>query len=309
MVMKRDVEFKSRGDVCRGCFYTPDKGKAPFPVIVMAGGWCYVKEIVMPHYAEYFVKQGLAVLNFDYRCFGGSDGEPRLHIDPYEQIEDYKNAISFVQALPEVDPERVGIWGISYSGGHVLITGATDPRVKCIVSTIPVVDGYENMVRAHGTIGFRKLMKAVMEDRKKRFENERARGFLPHAVPDPEKTLSVWPFPETYETFLQIQKTEAPKYDFLSTIESTELLMSYNVFPFLPRILDTPTLMLVAEGDDLVCWDLEIKAFNEIGTARKKLFIIPKTGHMTLYSDKSKLMIAAEVAAAWQVEHLIKPYE
>ena len=190
-----------------------------------------------------------------------------------------------------------------------MITGATDPRVKCIVSTIPVVDGYENMVRAHGTIGFRKLMKAVMDDRKKRFENEGARGFLPHAVPDPEKTLSVWPFPETYETFLQIQKTEAPKYDFLSTIESTELLMSYNVFPFLPRILDTPTLMLVAEGDDLVCWDLEIKAFNEIGTAKKKLFIIPKTGHMTLYSDKSKLKIAAEVASAWQVEHLIRPYE
>ena len=85
--------------------------------------------------------------------------------------------------------------------------------------------------------------------------------------------------------------------------------MSYNIFPYLPRILDIPTLMLVAEGDDLVCWDLEIKAFNEIATAKKKLFIIPETGHMTLYSDKSKLKIAAEVAAAWQVEHLIKPYE
>ena len=307
--MKRDVEFKSEGDMCRGCFYTPDEGKGPFPVIVMAGGWCYVKEIVMPHYAEYFVQEGLAVLNFDYRCFGDSDGEPRQHINPYGQIEDYKNAISFAQTQPEVDPERVGIWGISYSGGHVLITGATDPRVKCIVSTIPVVDGYENMVHAHGTMGFRRLMKAVMDDRKKRFENEAERGFLPHAVLDPEKTLSVWPFPETYETFLEIQKTEAPKYDFLSTVESTELLMSYNVFPYLPRILDIPTLMLVAEGDDLVCWDLEIKAFNEIATARKKLFIIPKTSHMTLYSDKSKLKIAADVATAWQVEHLIRPFE
>lgn len=307
--MKKDVAFKSRGELCRGTLYTPDKGEGPFPVIVMAGGWCYVKEIVMPHYAESFVEAGLAVLNFDYRCFGESEGEPRQHINPYEQIEDYKNGISFAETLPEIDAGRIGIWGISYSGGHVLIVGATDPRVKCIVSTIPVIDGYENMMRAHGTMGFRRLMTAVMDDRRSRFKDAASRGFLPHASLEPEKDLSVWPFPETYETFLQIQKTEAPRYDFMSTIESTELLMTYNVSPYLPRILDIPTLMLVAEGDDLVCWDLEVRAFQEIATAQKKLFIIPETGHMTLYSDKSKLKIAAEVATAWQKEHLITPYQ
>jgi dienelactone hydrolase len=67
--VKRDIEFKSKGEVCRGWLYTPDKGKAPFPVVIMAGGWCYVKEIVMPHYADIFVKAGLAALLFDYRCF------------------------------------------------------------------------------------------------------------------------------------------------------------------------------------------------------------------------------------------------
>ena len=77
----------------------------------MAGGWCYVKEIVMPHYADFFVQSGLSVLIFDYRNLGGSDGQPRQHVDPYEQIEDYKNAISFAQTLPEIDPKRVGIWG------------------------------------------------------------------------------------------------------------------------------------------------------------------------------------------------------
>ena len=110
--MKKDVAFKSRGDVCRGTLYTPDKGEGPFPAIVMAGGWCYVKEIVMPHYAEHFAEAGPAVLNFDYHCFGESEGEPRQHINPYEQIEDYKNAISFVETLPETDSERIGIWGI-----------------------------------------------------------------------------------------------------------------------------------------------------------------------------------------------------
>lgn len=306
--MRKDVEFQSKGDICRGWLYTPDEGAGPHPLVVMAGGWCYVRELVMPRYAEFFTKAGMAVLLFDYRCLGVSGGEPRQHLDPDAQIEDYKNAISYAESLPEVDAERIGIWGISYSGGHVLITGATDPRVKCIVSTIPVVEGYRNMRRVHGTMGFRRLMAAVIEDRRRRYKREGDRGFIPHATPDPEETLSSWPFPETYETFLELKKTEAPLYENSSTIESVELLMNYSVYPFLPRILDIPTLMLVAEGDDLTLWDLEIDAYNQIPAAKKKLFIIPQTSHMTLYSDKSKLEAAAEVATDWLAEHLVRPF-
>jgi hypothetical protein len=306
--MRKDVEFQSKGVTCRGWFYAPDKETGPFPVVVMAGGWCYVKEIVMPHYAAFFERAGLSVLIFDYRYLGVSDGLPRQHVDPYDQIEDYKNAISFVQTLPEVDPKRVGIWGISYSGGHVLVVGATDPRVKCIVSTIPVVDGYENMKRAHDTMGFRRLMKAIVEDRKNRFANEENPGYIAMSATDPANTLCTWPFPETYEVFTEIQQREAPKHEHRNTIESVELLMTYNVFPYVRRILNIPTLMLVADGDDLTQWDLEIEAFNQIATAKKKLFVIPETGHMTLYSNRSKLEIAAEIATEWLVEHLIKPY-
>lgn len=307
--MRKDIEFVSRGEACRGWLYTPETGKRPFPVVVMAGGWCYVKEIVMPHYADFFMQAGLSLLVFDYRNLGGSDGQPRQHVNPYEQIEDYKNAISFVETLPDIDSKRVGIWGISYSGGHVLVVGSTDPRVKCIVSIIPVIDGYENMRRAHGTMGFRRLMETVIEDRKKRFGKEGQVGYIPMSAPDPDQTLCTWPFPETYKVFTDIQKSEAPKHEHRNTIESVELLMSYNIFPYVKRILDIPTLMLVAEGDDLTLWDLEIEAFNQIPSPQKKLFIIPKTGHMALYSNRSKLEIAAEIATSWLVDHLIKPYQ
>jgi len=306
--MRKDIEFKSDGVTCRGWLYTPDQGKGPFPVVVMAGGWCYVKEIVMPHYADFFVKAGLAALLFDYRCFGESDGEPRQHLNPHDQIEDYKNAISFAETLPEVDPNRIGIWGISYSGGHVLIAGATDPRVKCIVSTIPVVDGFETQKQVHGSVNFRKLMETIMEDRRNRFQDETKRGYIDMAAPDPNKTLSTWPFKETYDAFMDIKEKEAPNHEHRSTIESNELLLSYSVFPFLRRILNIPTLMLVAEGDDITTWDLEIQAFNEIATAQKKLFIIQGTTHMKLYSNLSKLEIGAREATSWQVEHLIKAY-
>lgn len=303
--MRRDIEFKSKSDTCRGWFYTPDRGNPPFPTVIMAGGWCYVKEVVMPHYAEYFVREGLAVLMFDYRCLGASNGLPRQHLNPWEQIEDYKNAISFAQTLPEVDAERIGIWGISYSGGHVLIVGATDPRVRCIVSNIPVVDGYMNMRRVHGERGFAKLLQAVMEDRRKRFENEANWGYIPMSAPDPNQTLCAWPFPDVYEIFTHIQKTEAPRHEHRSTLESVELLLAYTVFPYVRRILNTPMLMIVAENDEKTLWDLEIEAFNQIPAVRKKLTVLPDVTHMSLYAQRSHLEIAAEEATKWFKEHLI----
>ncbi len=302
---RKDIEFKSGGETCRGWLYTPDGAKGQVPVVVMAGGWCYVRELVMPHYADLFVKAGLAALLFDYRRLGVSDGEPRQHLDPNDQVEDYRNAISYAETLPGLDAARIGVWGISYSGGHALILAASDPRVKCAVSTIPVVDGYRNMRRVHGTMGFRKLQAAVIEDRRRRFKNPKDRGFIPHAAADPDKTLSSWPFPETFHTFAQLKETEAPLYQNSSTMESVELLMSYSVDPFLPRILDVPTLVLVAEGDDLTLWDLEIEAYNRIPTNKKKLVVLPKTSHMTLYSDRSNLAIAGEQATAWLVQHLL----
>lgn len=304
--MRKDIEFKSKGVTCRGWFYTPDQGRGPFPAVVMAGGWCYVKEIVMPHYADYIVRAGLAALLFDYRGFGASDGELRQHVDPNMQIEDYKNAISFVQSLPEVDPERVGVWGISYSGGHVLIIGGTDPRAKCIVSTVPVVDGYINMQRVHGELQFAKLMDTIMADRKKRFENEANRGYLPMSAPDPGKTFSTWPFPDVYEIFNRIKETEAPLHEHRNTIESVELLLSYTVFPYVRRILNTPTLVIVAERDDHTLWDLEIDAFNKIQTANKKLAVLPRITHMSLYNIRRNLEIAATAAAEWFSAHLVK---
>ena len=187
--MRRDVEFQSGGETVRGWLYVPDAGGGPFPLIVMAGGWCYVKELVQPHYAERFEQEGLAVLLFDYRNFGASDGARRQHIDPVWQVEDYKNAISYVETLDEVDADRIGAWGLSYSGGHVLIVAATDPRVKCIASQIPVVDGYRNMRRVHGTIGFRAFEELLLQDRRNRFATGED-GFLPHAAPDPTTEVS-----------------------------------------------------------------------------------------------------------------------
>ncbi len=298
------MEFRSGEDTVRGWLYAPDEGEGPFPCVVMAGGWCYVKKLVQPRYAELYARSGLAALLFDYRNFGDSGGARRQHIDPAWEIEDYRNAISFAETQAEVDAERIGVWGLSYSGGHVLVVGATDPRVRCIASQIPVVDGYRNMRRVHGTVGFRAFERLLLEDRRRRFHDGEG-GTLPHAAPDPATEISTWPFPETYETFVELKAREAPSYRNLSTIESAELLMSYNVEPFLSRILDTPTLVVVAERDDLTLWDLEIAAYNQLPTAKKKLVVVGDSTHMTLYSDRSLLQQAAGAARDWFAEHLL----
>ena len=302
MVKKLDVEFNSDGDVCRGWFYEGE-GEGRRPSIVLAGGWCYTKEIVMPFYAEAFAKAGYNALLFDYRNLGTSGGEKRQHLDPWWQIRDYQNAVSFLERHERVDPQRIGAWGISYSGGHVLILAATDPRVKSIVSQIPVIDGFENMRRFHGTNEYRRLWKLILEDRGRRYEGKEPL-YLPHATKNYIEDIPSWPAAEAQGIFQTIKDTQAPLYQNKSTVESVDLLLNYDVGPFVKRIVNTPTLMIVAEGDDYTLWDLEIGAFNAIPSTRKKCEVLPKTSHMTLYSDQDKINKAVTHAKNWFVETL-----
>lgn len=303
MVKRLDVEFQSEGDTVRGWLYLAEESKRS-PTVVLAGGWCYVREIVMPVYAQAFAEAGINAMIFDYRNLGVSDGDNRQHLDPWMQVRDYQNALSFLERHDLVDEDKLGVWGISYSGGHALILAAIDPRVKSIVSQIPVIDGYENMRRAHGTMEFRALWDLILRDRALRYDKPGEQLYLPHATEDSANEVSSWPFPETVRTFTAIKESEAPLYQNSSTVESVDLLMNYDVGPFVKRIYNTPTLMIVAEGDDLTLWDLEINAFNQVPTTRKKLEVLPHTSHMTLYSDKSKVKVAAAMATKWFVETL-----
>ena len=296
--MRQDVEFKSAGETVRAHLYLPEGAAGPHPVVVMAGGWCYVRELVQPVYAEQFAANGIAALVFDYRRLGASDGTPRQHINPWDQIEDYRNAITWVSELDEIDADRLSVWGISYSGGHALIIGATDWRVKNVMSVVPVVDGYVNMRRVHGTTGFRKLEQAIREDRVNRYRTGEY-GYMAMSTTDVGNELCTWPFPETFEAFNELKRTVAPAHEHRNTIASTEMLMNYSVDPFIGRLLDTPVLMVLAQSDDLTLWDKEMDVFARIPTAKKQLYVTPTSKHMELYSDQSALEVAAEKCGAW----------
>src|SRR5437870_7243881 len=157
--MRRDIAFKTEdGVTLRGWLYLPDLTATQVPTVVMAHGFSAVKEMYLDRFAEVFAAGGLGALVFDNRNFGASDGEPRQHIDPWQQVGDYRDAITFAETLSEVDRKRIGVWGSSYSGGHVLVLGAIDRRVKCVVAQVPLVSGFCNiqrLVRADFIAGLR----------------------------------------------------------------------------------------------------------------------------------------------------------
>ena len=162
--MRKDIEFKTEdGVTLRGWHYVPEGAGGPAPTIVMAHGFSAVKEMYLDRFAEAFAEAGLASIVFDNRNFGASDGEPRYEIDPWQQVRDYRDAITYAETLPETDAERIGIWGSSYSGGHVLVVGAIDRRVKCVVSQVPLASGHGNarrLIRADFLAGVQGMVDA-----------------------------------------------------------------------------------------------------------------------------------------------------
>ena len=106
-------------------------------------------------------RAGYLVMLFDYRGWGDSDGrvtltdpnpsqraatstapvrELRGYIDPWEQAEDWFNAVSYAATDPMVDAGRIGVLGSDLAGGHVIDVAANDPRVKALVSQVTRAD-------------------------------------------------------------------------------------------------------------------------------------------------------------------------
>ncbi|HET8592572.1 MAG TPA: alpha/beta fold hydrolase, partial [Solirubrobacterales bacterium] len=98
-------------------------------------------------FAEAFARAGLDALLFDYRGFGDSSGEPRQYAWPARHRQDYRAAVEFVRTLDGVDPERIVLWGTSWSGGHVVYVAADDPGIAAVISQVADLDGVRTMLR------------------------------------------------------------------------------------------------------------------------------------------------------------------
>ncbi len=296
---RSDVEFNSDGVILRGWYYRAADEPAQAPIIVMCHGFAAVKEMYLDRYAELFSAAGLNVLVYDNRNLGASDGTPRGEINPLQQIDDFRNAITFAETLPGVDRDRIGIWGSSYSGAHVLVVAATDRRVKAVSSQVPVVDGDAN---------FRQLVRADFVDGARAgFDDDRrarSRGADPvmiDVVNEDPLAPSALPTPDSYEWFIGTQQLRAPNFVNQCTLRSVERFSEYQPGAFIRLIAPTPLLMCVAQNDVLTPTRIALDGYE---TARepKKLVVLPG-GHFDAYVNGFD--ISSAVQLDWFTQHLL----
>lgn len=295
---RRDIEFNAEGVLLRGWFYRAEGAAGRAPTVVMAHGFSAVKEMYLDAFAEVFVAAGLNALVFDNRGFGASDGAPRQEIDPWQQVRDYRHAITYVGTLDEADATRIGVWGTSYSGGHVLVVGGIDRRVKAVAAQVPLVSGSANiaeLVRADFRAGFRDMFDA---DRAARFAGDPP-AMVPVVDEDP-LAPSALPTPDSWTWFTETSKTRAPSWRNEVTLRTVEMLGEYEPGAYIGRISPTPLLMVVAREDHLTPAHLAIDAY-ERAREPKRLVILPG-GHFDAYV--AGFAAASAAARDFLVEHL-----
>jgi uncharacterized protein len=279
--MRVDVEFPAEdGVLLRGWHYPPEGVDGPAPLVVMAHGYSAVKEMYLDAYAEHFAAGGLGVLVYDNRNLGASDGTPRGEIDPWQQIRDYRTAITWASLQPWTDPGRIGVWGSSYSGGHVLVVGALDRRVRCVVSQVPLVSGLANgrrLIRSDAIAGLRGMFDADRADR--------------YAGKDPAMIQVVWeqdptepcalPTEDSHDFFLGAAADRAPSWRNEVTLRSVEMFLEYEPGAYIADLAPTPLLMVVAAQDHLTVVDLAL-GYYERARQPKELLVLPG-GHFDAY--------------------------
>ena len=154
-VLRKDVSFA--GEIA-AWLYHPEGATG---AVVLGHGLSAVRDQRLPAYAERFAEAGLAALLFDYRHFGASGGEPRQLVDIPRQLEDWRSAFAYARGLEGIT--RVGLFGSSFGGGHVLSLAAEEPAVAAVVAQCPMTDGLKaSLMTPKRTAA--KLAKVALQD-------------------------------------------------------------------------------------------------------------------------------------------------
>lgn len=288
MIQKRSVKFYSEGyriaaDLLLPADFEPGQKR---PGIVLCHGFTGVRQLMLEEYAEVFAKAGYLALIFDYRGFGDSEG-PKWRLIPLEQVDDIRNAITWLEAQPEVDPQRLGLWGTSFGGAHAPYVAGIDSRVKAAVGQVGFEDGVSFLLGVRGDAERAELFRQIEEDRRMRvlegegntvdpfergLQNEHSREFLTRA-------LQSYPWMRCRLSWQTWEKT----------LEYKPLDMVHRIAP--------RGLMLIAARDDNICPLQGYEKLYEAASQPKKLVVLPIT-HYEIYSGRW-FKESAEQAVQW----------
>lgn len=273
---RTESDFVSHGTRCTAWLYKPQGVDRP-PAVVMAHGFAAEKVFALPAFAERFASQGLAVLLFDYRCFGDSDGKPRNLVNPFKHVQDWKAAVGHVRSLPGLDHQRVALWGTSLGGGHVIMTAAQDPEIAAIVCQVPYVDPFASF----GMFGLKDMLKGFAAGIRDvvRMMTFRAPYYIP-VVGDPG-TPAFLNAPGAMEGYLSIIP-EGYQWSNRCPARVIFTVARYRPIARAKRVR-CPALILAAEEDNLVPLQSLEKAAAKIGSAS---LVKLQMGHFDVYRGR-----------------------
>jgi len=296
MVKRTDGEFEvDRGIKLRGWLFVPP-GEGRRPAITMAHGYAGVKEHGIEPFAKAFAEAGFVVLLHDHRGFGASEGAPRQDVDPWRQIADWRRAISYLESLDVVDPKRIGLWGTSYAGGHAIVLGATERRLRCVVAQVPTISGFEQGLRRIPPENVHLIEEMFAEDDRSQLRGEPPRR---QAIVSADPTIAAaYRASDAIDFYMQPVPDGA--WENNVTVRSTRAARMYEPGHWIARVSPTPLLMVVATRDTITLTDLELAAYER--ALQPKRLVTIEGGHFDPYLGGFKASSTA--AVEWFRQHL-----
>jgi fermentation-respiration switch protein FrsA (DUF1100 family) len=300
------VTYKSQGLDVAGHLYRPAgvPGGERAPAVVMPGPITSVKEETVPHYAERLADAGYAVLAFDPRHLGESEGEPRGLYDPSLVIQDTISGVRYLLTREDVDPDRVGLVGICFGGGLAISAAARDKRVKAVSS---VVGGYNiggTFQMLMGAEAFAAYYRTVNDLVQKEYETGETQ-YVPtiaHGL-DEETPIAFMAGEEAYVYYDRYAKTDAPNWNYRTAAAGLEPYYAYSTLPDAP-LVDPAPLQIVHGTRDLFCIPDYAQAVYDAATGPKELVWIESHNHIEFYDQDPYVSQAAAAVVSFLDENL-----
>ncbi|EOU8151147.1 TPA: UilS family quorum-quenching N-acyl-homoserine lactonase [Escherichia coli] len=262
------------------------------PVIILCHGFCGIRDILLPQFAEAFTRAGFVTITFDYRGFGDSEGE-RGRLIPEMQIDDIVTVINWAKEQPFIDEERVGLWGTSLGGGHVFGAAVKGGGVKCIVSQLAFADGEKNITHH------------MSSEEKKEFISTLEKLDAVKKASGREKFVSITRVLNDNESkkFFEENRTQYPNMDIKIPFLTVKEMLDYKPVQYAAQVT-CPSLIVVAEKDTVNPKEQGIELYNSVMHEDKQLYFVNDAKHYDAYSGKYFKEISA-VETEWFKYYLL----
>ena len=267
-----EVRFYSEGARVAALWRTRDRPGGRCRSIVQGPGWLGLKDAQLYlRYHEALTAAGFAVLIIDYRGFGGSEGEPT--VSPFRQLQDLRNAVTYLETRDDVDADAIGTFGSGGTGGgNAVLLAAADSRVKAAVSQLPVADGADWLHRMRTEHDWMTFLQALQEDRRARVTTGQSR------LVNPREEIMV-PTPERRATRVKADvDTRVPAGIPLAAVDE---ILDYSPVAA-ARSLTTPMTRSGVEGDTTTPADHAV-ALYEAARGPRELVLQRHTSHYASY--------------------------